>query len=851
MSAVLGYEGCIGIIQAAAGRELSEPEMIDLLSSLQARQRYLQARGMAADAREAAVKAAEQVASEIEVAAIVEKRNAALNAAKRLELVARIQSSFGNNIAEGLESVLVGVNRAKVGAKEGVAQVQEALRGKYIGGFVADLERSGHKALFTSGAMDREVANALWALGKNDTAQLGKLSKEAVDLARVLGKWQEATRLEANAAGAAIGKEEGYITRQSHDAERIRGDGSAQAFEAWRQVAMQRFDLDRMAAEQGIATPAGMASMLRNMWTNLASGNHLKAAPEEVSKAGFKGSANLAKKVSQERVIHFKTADDWFEYNQQFGNGNLRESIVAGLKHSADSTGLMQVLGTNPAAMFETVKTDLVEAAKASGNVEMVAKLTDKEKALSNYMAAVDGSMNVPGNATWARRAANVRSWEMLSKLGGMVLSQLNDLGVYASGARYQGRSFMSGMHEAVSGLGRNLSNEETRHLVASLGVVLDNAAGELGRVGSFGEAGGMAKASQLFMKLNGSQWWTNHMRSSAAMGMSHHLALVADRTFDRLSPDFQRVLSTYGITAPEWNVLRQTAAKNVDGKAYIVPEAIHDITDDAVKGYVGQAASPAAIKDAKAELETKLRNYISDQTSTLALEPGAKTRAMLLQGTRPGTVPGELMRFMMQFKSFTGAYMQRVVGRELYGRGYEGDSLWGALTHGNGEAMGLAQLIVTSTLMGYASMSLKDLAKGRTPRDPTESGADAAKIMLAAMVQGGGAGIYGDFLFGQANRTGSGTIESLGGPVISGAGRVIDLYHRALAGDDVAARTFNEALNNTPFMNLFYARQALNYMVLYRMQESLNPGFLQRMERQAEQSNAHGFLLRPSEVVQ
>jgi hypothetical protein len=312
-----------------------------------------------------------------------------------------------------------------------------------------------------------------------------------------------------------------------------------------------------------------------------------------------------------------------------------------------------------------------------------------------------------------------------------------------------------------------------------------------------------------------------------------------------------QRVLGLYNITEPEWNVIKTAAAKHVDGKHYIVPEAIRDVPVDVIKGYIGQAASESAIKDAKREIESRLRNYFTDQTSLLALEPDKKTRAMLLQGTRPGTVPGELMRFIMQFKSFTGAYMQRIVGRELYGRGYEGDSLWGALKNGNGEAVGLAQLIVTSTLFGYASMSLKDLAKGKTPRDPTESPGDAAKILMAAMVQGGGAGIYGDFLFGQANRMGSGTIESLSGPVISQGGRIVDLYHKALAGDDVAARSFNEVLNNTPFMNLFYARAAMNYMVLYRLQETMNPGYLARMERDAEMNNAQTFLLRPSEVVQ
>lgn len=837
-----GFDACFATIRAAAQRDLSDEELDTLLSQLQLRQRLLQARGAASDARAAAVQAAEEIADELAIAAAIERRNAAMNLSTRLEKTAWIQQHFGNNIAEGLEALLVGVNRAKTGAREGAAQVQESLKNRYHAGLVADLEHDGHMALFASGAMDRDVARALWALGSNDTQALARLPAEAKGIAQVLAKWQEVSRLDANDAGAAVGKAAGYITRQTHDVERIRKAG----FEAWKAEALQRFDLDRMAAESG-ATDRDR--QLKALWTNLATGNHMKAVPvDEVS--GFKGPSNLAKKVSQQRVIHFKSADDWFDYNQKFGTGNLRETVSASLLHSAESTGLMRTLGTNPGAMFDAIKNDLVVAAKDAGKVDMVSRLAEKEGRLANFMAAVDGSMSIPGNALWARRAANVRSWEMLSKLGGMVLSQLSDVAVYGAGTRYQGRGLFSGMSEAVGGLGRNLAKRETRELVHSLGIVLDDAAGALGRVGAFGEAGGMAKLTQLFMKLNLGNWWTSHMRASAALGMSSHLAEVSGREFDKLPADFQRVLGTYNIDAAAWDVIRQTAAKNVDGKRYIVPEAIRQLPDDVVRRFVGPAASDYAVGQARDELEARVRNYLTDQTSFLALEPDKKTRAVLLQGTRPGTVPGELMRFVMQFKSFTGAYMQKVLGRELFGRGYEGDSIVGALRNGNGEALGLAQLIATSTIMGYGSMALKDLAKGRTPRDPSESPGAAAQVMLAAMVQGGGAGIYGDFLFGQASRMGSGTIESLAGPVASSAGRIVDLYHKALAGDDVASNAFGELINNTPFVSLFYTRIALNYLIFYRLQESMNPGYLRRMERNVEQTQNQSFLLRPSDVV-
>jgi hypothetical protein len=849
----MSFANCIEAVERAAGRKLGDDEMESLFTALERRRKYLEATGVVADTEEAALRAADDIARDLELAAVIERRNAGINWTRRVERTAWLMNTFGKNVAEGLEAMLVGVNRAKQGARAGVAQTQERLVKQYMAGFTHDLEATGHLPLFSSGAMDREVSRALWSLGQQDAKRvptraeadaIAALPREAVDIAKVIQKWQELARLDANRAGAAIGKEPGYITRQSHDPEKIRGNGSTAAMDAWAQVALDTFDMDAMLAERLDGDPA---AMLRDLWTNLSSGNHMKAVPEPT---GFKGPGNIAKKLSQGRVIRFKDADAWFRYNETFGTGNLRESVISGLRHNGEATGLMQVLGTNPQAMFEAIKGDAIQQLKDAGDVEQVAKIQQKTNRLDMFMSAVDGSMNIAGNAMWARRAANVRSWESLSKLGGMLLSQLNDVAVYASGARYQGRGFFAGMTEAVSGLGRGLKATETRDLAASLGVVLDNMAGELGRIGTFAEGGNLARVTQIFMKLNGSTWWTNRMRTSAAFGMSHHMALQSEKGWSALGEDFQRVLSLYGIGEAEWKVIQKTGAKHVDGRSYIVPEALRTVDDEHVRGYVGQAASDAEKAHARTDIEDKLRNYFVDQTSILALEPDAKVRATTLQGTRAGTWTGELMRFVMQFKSFTGAYMQRILGRELFGRGYEGDSIIGALRHGNGEFTGLAQLVVTSTLMGYASMALKDLAKGRTPRDPTQSPADAAKIFLAAMVQGGGAGIYGDFLFGQASRMGSGMIEQAAGPTISSAGRFVDLYHKAIAGDDVAARALNEVLNNTPFLNLFYTRAALNYLIFYRLQESMNPGYLRRMEADVEKNNAQGFLLRPSEVV-
>lgn len=175
-----------------------------------------------------------------------------------------------------------------------------------------------------------------------------------------------------------------------------------------------------------------------------------------------------------------------------------------------------------------------------------------------------------------------------------------------------------------------------------------------------------------------------------------------------------------------------------------------------------------------------------------------------------------------------------KVWGRELYG-GQDGFSRLAGVVH----------MIAASIVFGYAAMAAKDLVKGRTPRDPTNP-----KTWAAAFVQGGGAGIYGDFIFGEYNRFGRGFLASAAGPTAASVEDIVDLWNRAKRGDDLAAASLRTAVAHTPFANLFYTRVALDYLVLYQLQEMANPGFLRRMERRVSEQNGQNFILRPSQAI-
>lgn len=826
----MSWKACLDEIQKAAGRQLTDDEMESLLEEFQKRIAQRKLLGPIDDMDRAIREEADNYAKDVRNNAMIQKRNAALQLKARLSAVDFISTQFADNPALGLEAVLVGVNRPGLGTRLSVAAEQNQLTNKYVGGFIADVETAGLWREFVSGQFDRDIARALWARNRDEPFPVDA-PKEAIDIADIVAKWQDVVRQEANEAGAYINRMPGYIVRQSHDLFKIQRAG----YEAWKAEILPRLDPRTF---DGVTDTDGF---LRAAYDGLASGVHLKAPGETT---GVPKTSSIAKKMSAERVLHFKSGDDWFAYNQVFGTRSLREALIHGFQISAQNTGLMRRMGPNPRDNFNRI---VDEITRKIDDPEAKRKFQEASRGyLSQRMSVVDGSARHPVNAMGARVGGVVRALEGMAKLGGAVLSAFSDIGLYASEMRYQGKGYLSGVGEAIQGLAKGRNRKEMAEIDGMIGVAMDGLSGEMTSRFSIAQddiPGTLSKMQQSFFKWNGLTWWTDTMRATAVRSMSHRLALNVGNAFEALDPDLTRTLGLYGIDADRWNVIRQATTKEADGRAYLTTEGIEALDDSVVAPLVAKP-TPTAIRKVKRELADQVRAYFVDRSEYAVITPDQRTRAIMQRGTRPGTVEGEFLRFIGQFKSFPLAVIQKSMGREVYGRGAK--SLTEAMRNGNGEMLGLAKMILLTTAFGYAAMTAKDVFKGRTPRDPLDQ-----RTWAAAMVQGGGAGIYGDFLFGELRtRFGGGPIATALGPTVGTAEQILDVIGRMRAGDDPSAAAFRTLVSNTPFLNLFYTRAALDYLILYQIQEALSPGSLRRLEQRVEKENAQTFLLRPSEFA-
>jgi hypothetical protein len=781
---------------------------------------------------------AERTAEEIQQRILAAKREAAFNfvARERAKLIVRDYGSFAD---EGFLATLTGSSMLREGARAHVAAYQSAYLREWANGIEAALKKEGVLEQFTGRTLERDVSKALEELDMR-TPDFKGINADAVKIAKVMHKYQEVTRITLNKLGAAIKYQPGYITRQSHDQLKIRNAG----FEAWQKDARGWFDFDRMGVK-----PNGINKALRNIWQELSSGTYQIEMPAEMKDSDFRSGLNLAKKVSQSRSIIFKK-NTWFDYNAKYGTRDVAAAYIRGIENSARVAGLMKMWGSNPEYNVGRAVDDMVEELRNAGDVDGANNLANKRQKILNNLAVVDGSANIPGNIKGAQIASNLRLGQMVAKLGGALWSSMTDVPLYAANMRYEGRGNMfAGMADAVKGIAVGGNSGVRAEVLKHLDVTFDHFVAEtmhrLTRGAGFSQ--NMSAIARIYTKFNLQQGWTGRLQKAAAYGFSNYLGDNASKAFDSLSPEMKRIFKIHSIDSAKWDVLRN-AVRNIEGKKYLVTDALDEVGDDVISKYItakGRQVTAESIRNARERISNDFRAMVIDRAESAALSGDKRVEAAMTGGTQRGTVWGEAIRFVGQFKSFPAMMIERVLKREIYGRGY--DSMGDYMRRGKGDMLGLANLLVAMTLTGYVSLTIKDAIKGKSPRP-----LDRARTWTEAMAQGGFFGLYGDYVLNEYdNYSGRSFAASILGPTLGGTlNDIIALKTAVENGDKSAVRALKIVQSNLPGANLFYVKPALDYLFMYSLMENMNPGYLRRMEANSVRNTGQEWLLRPSSVA-
>ena len=490
---------------------------------------------------------------------------------------------------------------------------------------------------------------------------------------------------------------------------------------------------------------------------------------------------------------------------------------------------------------------------------------------IANYYAIHSGEAGTPVNPTLARVCANIRGVQAMAKLGAAAISAFADVFVKAVNLRHNGENLLGAWKNALDIRIEGMQAKERVELGRALGVYTNSLMGDVYMRFDVAEApsGAVSRAMNKFFRFSGLEGWTEGHRAAYTMYLSSRLGDNAGLGFDGLNKDFAASLRRYGLHE-KWDLLQKMVVKQEIEKghveAHMLPERAYDLTDADIEAHLPErwqegnrplANADPEVKEqweygraqeqnrVRKDVATDLIGYYADETRYAVLEPDEKTRAYLYADAKPGTGWGEFRRFMLQFKGFPAAYTQRFLHENRANRASMG--------RGEIEVPGVIHAAVTGMAFGYLAMSAKDLVKGREPRSP-----EKIETWFAAGMQAGGLGLLGDFFLGTHDRFGNQALASVAGPIPTLAGQMATLTGMAARGEvaDAGEGALRLAIDNTPFLNLFYTRAALDYLFLFHIREALSPGTLARTEQRLRKEYNQEFLtigdydLRPSKRI-
>jgi hypothetical protein len=643
----------------------------------------------------------------------------------------------------------------------------------------------------------------------------------AKQLADAVRYQQRRMRQMFNAHGGDIGELTDYGIPHSHSVEELRAKG----FDAWAAEIEQRLAWDRIddattgkpfASAPNVTPPRGASErFLRDVYDGITTRGW-----DERNPAMTPGGKALYNQRADHRVLHFKSGKDWRAYNQKFGASDPFSAMMNGLHGLAHDVAMMRVLGPNPRAGLEFA----IQTAQKRAAGLKIAKLEDqvtKQAARTRAMFAhQSGSANVPENIAWARFFSGTRAFLTSVQLGGAVLSSFSDMATIGVAAKIMG---LRPQNIAANTI-RLISSQATRQTAARMGYVADTLADAGGGSARyFGQLLGSGIANRMSgftLRASGLSFITDMRRTAFQMEFAGHLADQADRAFADLDAPTRKLFESRGITASDWDALRDPATRFTapNGADFISP--FHWLET--------QTAMPRAEAEG---LAMRLQMAVREQLEIAIPSASLEGRAFLQGTAAPGTFSGELLRSSLSYKSFSLSLMLAQYRR------------FQALPTPMSKAAYAASISTMLLMTGALAIQLKELAKGNDPRPMTDG-----TFWMASLFQGGGLGIFGDFFAAEQSRVGGGIAETLSGPVVGLAGDLIkpvaSNLTRVVQGQDtlLGRDAANLVRRDTPVLSsLFYARLAYSRLVADQLQAFLDPD-AERQWRQQESRRAKDY---------
>lgn len=640
-----------------------------------------------------------------------------------------------------------------------------------------------------------------------------------------MGDVFETMRDRFNRNGGDIGKLDNWGLPQTHNLEKIAKAGK----EAWVSKAESLIDTRQYVHENGdYYTQQEIRSLLEYTYDTLSSDGANKI--EVGRQATGAGTSKVTNRHGESRVLHFKDADAWLEYQSEFGGMQFVDLVEAHINGLSKDIAMVENLGSNP-------KTALKILMDAAANKDWEKGIEDNKTKASRKRAQVMFDEFSGGNSPQSQVLANLglayRSMNVASMLGGTTIASIADQATIAKTASVHDVSYRKAFGELIRQL--NPANKADRELAHSLGLATEEMLGSIARWSDDGLTSTHGKSEKLARISSGVATqvmrvsFLNALTSASKVGftkllMEKYGRLSRSKAWNDLDVQDRELLSNTGLDERAWQVF-QLAEPVVDrkGNQLMSARSIYEIPDEKLAAY----GDPKQVKD---QVASQLQAHLLDEQGMAVIEAGLRERTWMQVGAK-GTITGEVTKGLMQFKSFSASFLMRQGSRTMAQEGLKGKAAYAI------------PLAVTMTLLGGLVVQLRELLNGNDPQTVYDSSdpKKASSFFMRSLVAGGGLPVLGDILVAGTDTSGRDANSFVSGPLGSDFSSLLGLTVGNLTqyneGKDTnfGNEAFKFVKGKIPAQNLWYTKAAINRMFFDEIQDTIAPGYREKALRKAE----------------
>ncbi|KCY22478.1 phage-like protein [Acinetobacter baumannii] len=640
-----------------------------------------------------------------------------------------------------------------------------------------------------------------------------------------MGDVFETMRDRFNRNGGDIGKLDNWGLTQTHNIGKIAKAGK----EAWVNKAESLIDTRQYVHENGdYYSQQEIRSLLEYTYDTLSSDGANKIEVGRQATGG--GTSKVTNRHGESRVLHFKDAESWLEYQSEFGGMQFVDLVEAHINGLSKDIAMVENLGSNPKTALKIL---MDAAAKKDWEKGIDDNKTQSSRKRAQVMFDEFSGGNTPQSQVLANLGIAYRSMNVASMLGGTTIASLAAQATIAKTAHVHNLSYRKAFGGIIEQL--NPANKSDREFAHGLGLATEEMLGSIARWSDDGLTSTYGKSEKLARISSGVATqvmrvsFLNALTSASKVGftkllMEKYGRLSRSKAWNDLDVQDRELLSNTGLDERAWQVF-QLAEPVMDrkGNQLMSARSIYEIPDEKLTSF----GDPKQVKD---QVASQLQAHLLDEQGMAVIEAGLRERTWMTVGAK-GTITGEVFKGLMQFKSFSASFLMRQGSRTMAQEGLKGKAAYAI------------PLVVSMTLLGGLVVQLREILNGNDPQTIYDSNdpKKATSFFMRSLVAGGGLPVLGDILVAGADTSGRDANSFVSGPLGSDFTSLLGLTVGNLTqyneGKDTnfGNEAFKFVKGKIPAQNLWYTKAAINRMFFDEIQDTIAPGYREKALRKAE----------------